>query len=252
MAPLSHNDLGESSTERRSGGAIVFVVLSAFLVATIAATLFLSVGVAVTGYRGGFSALSSSAHPPAWATVTTLMGLWVGYVGGFLVARRLSPALRRSELFRVRASDALYILLGIALQFAVVAAYAPFRLRHFSAPTDKIFSGSSGAGFVVLCVLTGLAVPIFEELFFRVALVTGLRGLLRTSSARMTVGLVALVDGVLFAAAHGEFAQFLGLAAVGAVLAAIYMRSGRLAPSALVHIAFNSTALFGIVVHRLS
>ncbi len=252
MTPLSHNDFGESSIDRRSGSLIVAVVLIAFLVATVVATVLVSVGVVITGYRGGLSALSSSAHPPAWATAATLIGLWSGYVGGFFAARRVAsgPALR--ELFSVRASDVLYLLLGVGLQFAVVVAYAPFHLRHFSRPTDKLFSGASGLGFVMLCLLTALVVPVFEELFFRATLVPGLMGLLKTKSKRVTVALVAVVDGLLFSLAHAELAQFAGLAVVGAVLAFVYIRSQRLAPSALVHVAFNSTALFSIIAHRVS
>ena len=251
MTPLSRNGLGLDEVDRRTGFAIIGTVLTAFLAATVISALVVSVAAGIAGYRGGLVALSRSTHPPAWATVATLVGLWSGYIGGFLVARRLREDAGGSHLFVMKFRDAGYLLVGIALQLLVLVAYAPFHLHHLSAPTDKIFSGATGAGFVLLCLLTGVVVPIFEELFFRATLVPGLLGVLRVSSTRATAALVVVADGLLFGLAHGEWTQFIGLSFVGAVLAFLFLRSGRLAPSALTHIGFNLTALVSVIAHRV-
>jgi membrane protease YdiL (CAAX protease family) len=252
MTPLSRNDFGDEALDRRSGVAVVLTVLIAFLVGEVVAGIFVSVGAALCGYHGGLIAISKSAHPPAWSTLATLAGLWVGYVGGFFVMRRISPSAPFASLFRVKWSDATYVVVGVVMQLAVVLAYAPFHLRHFSKPTDKLFSGTSGLGFVVLCVVTATVVPILEELFFRATLLPGLIGLFGSPSRRLTTIAAIVVDGTLFALAHGELAQFVGLAFVGMVFAYLFVRSGRLAPSALAHMAFNATALVSVIAHRIT
>ncbi len=252
MTPLSRNDLREDAHARASGFAVVATVLIGFLAGTVVSAILVSAAASVAHYHGGLVALTNSAHPPAWSTVATLVGLWVGYIGGFVVARRFLPGPALRELFALRWSDALYLVVGVVLQLAVVLAYAPFQIHHFSAPTDKIFSGASGIGFVVLCALTATVVPLLEELFFRATLVPGLRQWLRRSSERATIALVVVADGVLFALAHGELAQFAGLAVVGALLAYLFIRSSRLAPSVITHAAFNATALVSVIAHRLS
>jgi hypothetical protein len=62
----------------------------------------------------------------------------------------------------------------------------------------------------------------------------------------VSVGLTALV----FALAHFEALQFLGLAAFGVVLGCLAWRTGRLGPSIVAHMAFNTVTIVAIVVSR--
>jgi membrane protease YdiL (CAAX protease family) len=54
---------------------------------------------------------------------------------------------------------------------------------------------------------------------------------------------------VLFAAAHAEGRQFLGLALFGVVLFVLRRSTGRLAMGMVSHAAFNAVALSGILLH---
>ena len=178
------------------------------------------------------------------------MGLWCGYLGAFAAGQRMFSLLDRAELLRIRWSDLWFIVVGIACQLVVTIAYAPFHIHNFSGPTHKIFGGSSCWSFLVLGIITVTIVPLLEELFFRGLMVRSLWSILRVKSTAVTAALVIGIDGLIFAAAHGEWVQTPGLAALGAFLAYIFLRTGRLAPNVLTHASFNSVALVVLTYQR--
>jgi membrane protease YdiL (CAAX protease family) len=63
------------------------------------------------------------------------------------------------------------------------------------------------------------------------------------------VGAVVL-SACLFALAHGEALQFVGLALFGVVLALVLRRTQRLIPSVITHVSFNAVAMVGLIVQR--
>ena len=149
------------------------------------------------------------------------------------------------------------IVAGLASQYLLVpvveAPLLPFvhhlysRLGH---PAQSLTGDAFGAGLVLLAVLVCLGSPIVEELFFRGLL---LRSLLRTFEQvgpRLGPALAIVVTALVFALVHFEALQFLGLAGFGVVLGVLAWRTGRLGPSIVAHMTFNTVTIIAIVVSR--
>jgi membrane protease YdiL (CAAX protease family) len=219
----------------------------AFAAGLLLSALGAALAEAATGYRA-----SSSAGLPVAVTGADLAGLWIGLVGGAVLAsrRRGSGNLRRDYgLSWGRWWDLpVGAGIGLACQYGLIPLlYLPFEqvdrhLRHqLGQPVQKDTSAVHGPGSVTLLfVLIAVGAPIVEELFFR-----GL--LLRSLLGRTPVPVAVLASALLFGLAHFEAAQFAGLAAFGVVLALLAWRTGRLTPGMGAHAAFNAVALLSVV-----
>jgi hypothetical protein len=100
----------------------------------------------------------------------------------------------------------------------------------------KLWSEGRGPGRVVFALSVAIGAPIAEELFFR-----GL--LLRALQRRLRDGWAIAVCGVLFGLAHAtgtEAAAIPALMVFGAILSALAVRTGRLGPGIVAHVAFNA------------
>lgn len=213
--------------------------------------------------------------------VVSLLGLWLGFVGAAIAATRLAGHVVKDSPGRSRADKSegrqgsgslvrdyglvlrpwpdipLGIVAGVASQYLLVpvveAPLYPFvhhlysRLSH---PAQTLTGHTFGPGLVVIAVLVCLGSPVIEEFFFRGLLLRSLMGSFKDLGPRLapvvSVGLTALV----FALAHFEALQFLGLAAFGVVLGCLAWRTGRLGPSIVAHMAFNTVTIVAIVVSR--
>ncbi|HEY7073243.1 MAG TPA: CPBP family glutamic-type intramembrane protease, partial [Acidimicrobiales bacterium] len=58
------------------------------------------------------------------------------------------------------------------------------------------------------------------------------------------------ISAVLFAASHFEPLQFPALAALGAILAVLVQRTGRLGPAIVTHMVFNLTTVAFLVLSQ--
>lgn len=225
---------------------MVLIVAGGFVVGQLVAVIFASVAVSVSGAHGSLSALVDSATPPWWIVTAELLGIWVGFGGAAMVAQRRYAAIGAGA-WTPRWSDAWYLLVGAVLQFVVVVSYVPFHPKDFSAPSEKILGSSGGAALALVALLTVVGAPLLEETLFRGVLLPGLRALLGGAERGPLVAAAVVLDGLLFALAHGEWVQFPGLAIVGMVLATIYLRTRRLAPCVVAHGAFNMAAVIVLV-----
>ncbi len=121
------------------------------------------------------------------------------------------------------------------------------RLGH---PAQSLTGDAFGTGLVVLAVLVCVGSPVVEELFFRGLLLRSLLGTFEQIGPRLGPALSIVVTALVFALVHFEALQFLGLAGFGVVLGVLAWRTGRLGPSIVAHMTFNTVTIIAIVVAR--
>lgn len=230
--------------------AILVASFTGFLAGQLLASLLESLGAGLAHFPGGLSALARLDAPPWWANALGLIGLWIGFSGAILYAYGPGGLRTLPDQWRLRRGDVLYLVLGPVLQVAIDLAYRPFHLKNLGRPVHHLFDGSSGVSFVLIAVMTGLLAPFFEEWFFRGVIVRALSEGLETRSKRTAQVIAVLGSAALFGAAHGEPTQFVGLFALGVVLALLVVRTRRLTPSIVTHVSFNGAALAALIVQR--
>ena len=241
---------------RRQGAMWLLYAVIGFLVGQIGALIFGYIAGAIAGKTGAqMTAIASASVPPEWYVVTTLLGLWIGFIGAPWLASRTQGTRHffRDLGVRFRVIDLLGILIGVGGQILVAIMYAPFQhdIKNFNGPSQRLTGASHGAGFVIIAIATVLLAPAMEELFFRGLL---LKALVRLFTKLGAVGgariagviLAVIVDGLLFGLAHGEWIQLAGLATFGAILAAVSYRTGRLGMNMVAHASFNLVAIIAI------
>ncbi len=252
-------------TKRQAGYWLLFAV-AGFLIGQIGAEIFAVIAGAIAGKSAAqMSAIASANVPPEWYVVSTLLGLWVGFIGAPWLASRTQGTRNfvRDLGIRFKTIDLVGIAIGVVGQFADrPEGYNAY--QHLFHHNFNNFNGASsqssrerkmhGAGFVVIAVATVLLAPAAEELFFRGLLLKSLVRLftpLRAIGGARTIGVVLAVvaDGLLFGAAHGEWVQFAGLAFFGIVLSAVSYRTGRLGMNYVSHATFNLVAIVAIATN---
>jgi len=242
-------------TKRQGWMWLVYAVVG-FLAGQIGALVFGLVAGAIAGKTSAqLQAIASASVPPEWYVVSTLLGLWIGFIGAPWLASRTQGTRNfvRDLGLRFRLIDLFGIAIGIGGQLLVAIMYAPFQhdIHDFNGPSQKLTGGSHGSGFVVIAIATVVFAPAMEELFFRGLLLKALVRLLtplRAAGGARAAGVVlaVILDGLLFGLAHGEWVQLAGLAAFGIILAAVSYRTGRLGMNMVAHATFNLVAIVAI------
>lgn len=202
----------------------------------------------LTGLLLGNLLYTIAGGDPSEATTTvaihlaSVAGLWIGFVGGPIVATRWfgSHSLRADFGLAVRVRDVpVGVVAGVLTQLVFVPAVSWPVERLWSVdvdePTRQLLDTTIGSRVVLYLVII-VGAPIAEELFFR--------GLLLRSLARHFDDTTAIaVSALAFSLSHFKAAQIPGLFVVGIVFAVLTRRSGRLGPAIIAHMAFNATAL---------
>ena len=224
---------------RRQWG--LFDALFGFLVGMALAALFGSGWLAVTGDdEFGLGGRAASQ-----------VGLWLGLVGSVVLASRLKGSGRVADDFgfRARWSD-----VGLGLGAAVVAQFVLLPLvalalspllghPEVSGPVQDLVDEARGPAFLLLVLTAVVGAPVVEELFFR-----GL--LLRSLENRVGTGWAVAGSSVIFGLNHlndlsaaGVLLVMISIAALAVVLALLVVRTGRLGPAIVAHVAFNAINL---------
>lgn len=172
------------------------------------------------------------------------VGLWTGFLGAPLYSARVkgSGSLAADFGLAFRRFDApIGLLAGVASQLVLVPlVYLPLRpfvdTGGLGRPAQELADSATGLGFVALAVVVVAGAPVVEELFFR--------GLLLSALERRVGRAWALAaSSAVFGVTHFQLLQLPGLAAFGAVLASLTLRSGRLGPAVWAHVGFNATTM---------
>ena len=127
--------------------------------------------------------------------------------------------------------------LCVALGFMMVGNYiGNFITYYFSAMTggslqNPVESMTSGQSFWMNLIFVAIIGPILEELVFRKVVCDRLLPL--------GEGYAVVLSAVLFGLVHGNFFQFFYAAAVGALFAFVYVKTGRLRYSIAYHMIIN-------------
>jgi membrane protease YdiL (CAAX protease family) len=258
---LRPGDPGVVPATRSQAWRWFLFALAGFLVGQIVALIFGSVAGSLAGKSAGQMKIIEAANvPPEWYVVSTLLGLWVGFIGApWLASRAQGTRHFFADLgVRFRLVDLLGIAIGVGGQLLVIVLYAPFQhdIHNFNAPSQKLTGASHGSGFLITALCLVIFAPMAEEIFFRgllfKALVRLFTPLSTTANGPRVAGVVVavVVDGLLFGLAHGEWVQLAGLAIFGAILATTSYRTGRLGMNMVAHSSFNLVAVLAILAQR--
>lgn len=188
------------------------------------------------------------------------LGLWVGLAGAPVAASRLKGArsLRSDFGLAFERSDVLTgVLAGLGCQGAVlligVLAQPFIGAPDVSKPTRDLVHQANGFGLVSLGVFIAfvtIGAPIIEELFFR-----GL--VLRSLEGRMSVNWSIAVTGAVFGLAHVQdlpaealILAMVSLSVVGAILAVVAVKTGRLGAGIIAHFTFNALTVVYLLAGR--
>jgi len=226
-----------------------------FLGGQVLAAVTVAVAAALAGQYHQYAALAKLAEPPTWFVVSTLFGLWGGFLGAAVLASRLrgTKHLAPDLGIRFRWIDVLGIPIGVAGQYLVALLYLPFEShihnfhQQFSAPAQRLTGSAHGVGWFVIGAATVVGAPFFEELFFRGVLLRALARLFGHWGRWVGPALAVVVSGLLFGAIHAELLQFAGLTVFGLILGTVSYRTGRLGMNIVAHGAFNLLALTAVV-----
>lgn len=100
--------------------------------------------------------------------------------------------------------------------------------RELFNPVDDILGQEN---LVVMVLFTAVVAPVFEEIMFRKLLIDRIRNYGDRA--------VILVSGITFGLFHGNFYQFFYAWGLGMILAYVYLRTGKVKHTILLHMCIN-------------
>lgn len=195
---------------------------------------------AALNYAARFSTSSGSDRNILYTWSAVVLGLvQMGIILGIiLLIARGRPAgeylgLRRPTSWKQAAGLCALVLVGVFILSGILAPILEPGQEQGLVP--KHWQPEHAAAFVGNFAVVALLAPIVEEITFR-----GLGYRLLEPFGKWTA---VLLVGLLFGLAHGLVEALPILAAFGAGLAYIRMRTGSVYPGMIVHAAFNSLVL---------
>ena len=233
--------------------------MAGFLVGQVVSTVLAYVGAAVTGHLSDVSdvsRLANSSVPTGWVVISSLVGLWIGFVGAVVVTSKTRGTgnVRRDMRLEVRPWDVIIgPVVGIGGQLVLLRLlylplehFVPHLSQRLSEPAKHLTGGFPGADLAVIAVLTVVVVPVVEEMFFRGLVLGGFLRLFNGAGRVLGPVLACCASGIVFGLAHFELLALLGLAVFGVVLSVMAYKFQRLGPCIFAHATFNLIAILVI------
>ena len=188
---------------------------------------------------------------PLWLVAILQAFLWLGLLGApVLAARTKGNGVVEDFGLRFRLIDVpVGLVIGVVSQLVLVPIVSLPWIALLGKDLDDLDDSAreladkatDPLGVALLFVIVVLGAPVVEELFFRGLLQ---RSLLQRVAPVLAVAISALVFGVT----HFQLLQFPALVAFGAILGFLALRTGRLGPSIVAHMAFNAVTVIALVL----
>ena len=194
----------------------------------------------------GAAGWTESSDIPMWAAALLQVPLWGGYLASVYLAGAKGRGVTADFGLSMRWSDVpIGIVVGVVVQVLVlpllylpILEFGGYTDDDLSAPARALSDKATGPlGWILLTLVVVVGAPIVEELFFRGLFLRALqkRGLPDWASI--------LISSAVFGAVHFQALQFVGLFAIGVVLAVMAVRTGRLGMSIFTHVGFNASSV---------
>jgi membrane protease YdiL (CAAX protease family) len=206
------------------------------------AFVFAQVAGAIVFLAGGYATQDEIEGAPLVWTMGAAIWIWVAFVTVVVVTgNRKGTGWVRDFHVSLRAIDIpIGIVSGVVAQFVLVPLISLPILQlsgkdadDLAKPAQDLADKVHGAGGALLFLLVvGVIAPIAEELFFR-----GL--LFRALEKRWDRWWALAGSSVFFGLTHFQLLQFLPLTVAGAVFGLLVVRTDRLGPAMVAHMAFN-------------
>ena len=137
---------------------------------------------------------------------------------------------------------AFFIMYGVTfvgglLGNGVMGLFTLIRHKSFVDPASAMLSGGSPVVFWLQIFMVAIAAPIMEELLFRKTLIDAVEP--------FGHGAAIFISALTFGLAHGNFFQFFYTFGVGLIFAYIYIKTGRVRNTIILHFLLN---VFGGVI----
>ena len=192
---------------------------------------------------GGLDSGEASSGLKLGSLVLLQVPLWAGLLGTPLLARSRGLSWREQMGWRMRPVDVpLGIGVGLLLQLVVLPLlYIPilevFDDLDVEGPArDLVGMAEAPVEVAALVLMTVVAAPLTEEVFFRGLLQGALRD-------RFGPVLAVAVASLAFAAVHFQVVQFPALLAIGIVHGVLVLKTGRIGAALWSHTAFNAVTV---------
>lgn len=220
-------------------------VLALLAAQMVAAVWFVLAALAIYGTEP----LPDVVDQPIWNLVVFNAGLWLGYLFGPIVLRRVTESTVTFPDFDLRVGPrqaALAVAVGVGTQLLVLPALYWVVLSIFDgdpnasaqALGDRV--NNVGDGLLFTLAVVGFA-PIIEEWFYR-----GM--LLPTLVRRFGWVAGAVGSSTVFALVHQQPILLPGLFTLSLLLSWLTARTGRIGPAVVAHMAFNATTVVQLLL----
>lgn len=135
----------------------------------------------------------------------------------------------------------LCVLMGIGFSVGIgFILYLLNSIEAFRQVLDK-YSELTGnlmnTGFLSLLLSVGILIPVFEEILFRGFIFMKLKN-------AMKITLAVVLQAVIFGVYHMNMVQAAYATLLGIIFAVVYLKTGSIISSMLIHISLNTTSVF--------